>query len=117
MLVPEGLPNPYNKVCRLLKSLYGLRQASRQWFAKLVGELLKKGFVQSKNDYSLFIRNVEDKMTITAVYVDDIILTGNDHQGISDIKLHLDKEFSIKDLGQLSFFLGIEISYVHLALF
>lgn len=106
MLVPEGLPNPYNKVSRLLISLYGLRHASRPWFAKLVEELLRKGFIQFKNDYSHFIRNVNNKMTITAFYVDDIILTGDDHQGISDIKLHMDKEFSIKDLGQLSFFSG-----------
>lgn len=111
MLVPEGLANQYNKVCRLLKSLYGLRQASRQWFAKPVGELLRKGFSQSKNDYSLFIRNVNDKITFTVVYVDDIILTGNDSQGINDLKLHLYKTFNIKDLGQLGFFLGIEIGY------
>lgn len=55
MNVPEGLDNPLNLVCRLRKSLYGLRQASRQWADKLTHELLDQGFVQSKNDYSMFL--------------------------------------------------------------
>jgi len=55
MEMPKGIPNPENKVCRLKKSLYGLKQASRQWFIKLKDTLLSLGFVQSKNDYFLFL--------------------------------------------------------------
>lgn len=99
MLVPEGVPNPLNLVCKLVKSLYGLKQASRQWFAKLVGELCNQGFCQSKNDYSLFIKKGLFKITIAAVYVDDMILTGDDDREIKNLKIHLDNIFSIKDLG------------------
>lgn len=56
MKMPEGLPNPSNHVCLLKKSLYGLKQARRQWFAKLVSELQLQGFTQAKNDYSLFLK-------------------------------------------------------------
>ncbi|XP_074336065.1 uncharacterized protein LOC141673233 [Apium graveolens] len=111
MIVPEGLPNPYSKVCKLVKSLYGLKQASRQWFSKLVGELLDRGYYQSKNDYSLFIKHANDLITVVVVYV-DIILTGSDSSAISELKLHLDQAFHIKDLGRLSYFLGIEVGYL-----
>ncbi|KAL8154536.1 hypothetical protein AgCh_000052 [Apium graveolens] len=111
MVVPQGLDNPDHKVCKFVKSLYGLKQASRQWFAKLVGELTARTFYQSKNDYSLFIKQNAGKSTVIVVYVDDIILTGDDLLEIKDLKQHLDNVFSIKDLGKLSFFLGIEIGY------
>lgn len=78
MNVPLGFPNPLNKVCKLNKSLYGLKQASRQWFAKLVEELNTQGFLQSKNDYNLFIKKTDHHITLAAVYIDDIILTGTD---------------------------------------
>lgn len=75
MKVPKGIPNPDNKVCRLVKSLYGLKQASRQWFHKLSFALQLQGFTQYKNDYSLFIKRKDGNLTIAAVYVDDILLT------------------------------------------
>ena len=78
MLMPDGIPNPHNLVCLLRKSLYGLKQASGEWHAKLVEELIHLDFVQSKNDYSLFIKKTNGKMCIAAVYVDDVILTGDD---------------------------------------
>ena len=113
MKLPDGIPNPGNKVCKLQKSLYGLKQASRQWFAKLHNELVLHGFKQSKNDYSVFVKNQGITITIAAIYVDDIILTGNDSTVISNLKTHLHNVFSIKDLGRLHYFLGLEVSYVH----
>lgn len=56
MKLPEGLEVDLSLVCKLKKSLYGLKQASRQWFAKLTIELTHLGFIQPKNDYSLFIK-------------------------------------------------------------
>lgn len=112
MITPQGFPNPLNQVCKLQKSLYDLKQASRQWFAKLTESLVSLAFVQSKNDYSLFIKNSTTGMVIVAVYVDDIIVTGSDQPAITALKDHLHKLFSIKDLGRLHFFLGIEVTYL-----
>ena len=112
MKAPEGLSNTSKKVCLLQKSLYGLKQASRQWFAKLTTALQSQGFSQSKNDYSLFLKNHLHSFTAVAVYVDDILITGNDQSVISHLKLHLHQMFSIKDLGKLHYFLGIEVGYL-----
>lgn len=112
MRVPDGLSHPPHHVCRLKKSLYGLKQASRQWFAKLTLELIHQGYVQSKNDYSLLIKNTSESFILAVVYVDEIILTGGDVDSINSLKLHLHNTFSIKDLGHLSFFLGLEVTYL-----
>ncbi|XP_057526239.1 uncharacterized mitochondrial protein AtMg00810-like [Amaranthus tricolor] len=106
MKAPHGLSNPSGKICLLQKSLYGLKQASRQWFAKLTSELISRGYTQSKNDYSLFL-----KTAMILKVVDDILITGNDSKGISQLKSHLHHIFTIKDLGKLHFFLGIEVGY------
>ena len=112
MKVPMGFPNPRQQVCKLNKSLYGLKQASRQWFARLVDELTTQGFIQSKNDYSLFIKRDHTDITIADVYVDDILLTGINFATITSLKQHLHTTFSIKDLGVLHYFLGIEVGYL-----
>lgn len=112
MQLSQGYSKTTNKVCKIKKSLYGLKQASRQWFTKLVQELIHKGYNQSKNDYSLFTKRAENSITIIAIYVDDIILTGNTIQEINNIKAHLNSVFSIKDLGKLHFFLGMEVNYL-----
>lgn len=112
MKVPLGVSHQPNQVCRLRKSLYGLKQASRKWFEKLASELVSLGYTQSKNDYSMFIKRCSTTITIVAVYVDDIIVTGDNSLEIEDLKTHLHHAFSIKDLGILHYFLGIEVGYV-----
>lgn len=112
MQPPDGVLCSSSMVCRLKKSLYGLKQASRQWFARLHSELLHLGFKQSKQDYSLFIKSSPTSITIVAIYVDDILVTGNDMQAVHILKDHLNTTFSIKDLGILHFFLGIEVSHL-----
>jgi len=109
MEVPKGIPNPSNKVCKLRKSLYGLKQANRQWFSKLSQTLISLGYQQSKYDYSLFINKSSTDITLVAVYVDNIMITGSNTSEISHLKQHLDTLFGIKDLGQLHHFLGLEI--------
>lgn len=108
--IPEGLNTSPNVVCKLKKSLYGLKQSSRQWFARLTIELIYKGYTQSKNDYSLFIKKDHKYFTIVAVYVDDIIVTGDNISVMKSLKAHLHRIFSIKDLGELNYFLGCEVT-------
>ena len=101
MTIPQGYPKPTspNSVCRLKKSLYGLKQANRQWFNKLTTFLLTYGFTQSYADTSLFTLTKDGSFTALLVYVDDIILAGNTQSVINHIKQQLDNTFNIKDLG------------------
>ena len=92
------------KVCKLVKSLYGLRQASRQWYTKLSTTITQLGFVQSQADHSLFVHSKGSLFTALLVYVDDMIITGNDLDCVASLKSVLDQKFGIKDLGSLKYF-------------
>jgi hypothetical protein len=98
------------KVCRLNKSIYGLKQATRQWYAKLSAALISLGYAPSVADFSLFTKLKDTRFTALLVYVDDIVLSGNDYAEIQHVKQFLDKKILKKDLGKLRFFLGLEIS-------
>ncbi|CAL1397449.1 unnamed protein product [Linum trigynum] len=111
MKVPEGFAEKGDtRVCRLRKSLYGLRQASRNWYAKFTSAMAELDFTPSHADPSLLIYRREDKFVAALVYVDDVVLTGNDPQLIAQVKSFLHDRFSIKDLGPLKYFLGIEVA-------
>ncbi|CAH9119111.1 unnamed protein product [Cuscuta epithymum] len=111
MQVPQGYAaSDPSLVCRLHKSLYGLKQAPRCWFAKLVGALKRYGFLQSYADYSLFTRTKGSIQLNVLVYVDDLIISGNDHEAILHFKSYLSDCFHMKDLGTLRYFLGIEVA-------
>ncbi|XP_020207841.1 uncharacterized protein LOC109792812 [Cajanus cajan] len=111
MKTPPGLESQApNMVCKLEKSLYGLKQASRQWNAKLSQTLIAFGYEQSKADYSLFTKKTPSGFTVILVYVDDLVLAGSDISEIQQIKALLHNKFSIKDLGELKYFLGFEIA-------
>ena len=111
MVPPAGYNKAgHNEVCKLKKSIYGLKQASRQWNKELSKFLRSLGFIQSKQDYSLFTRSLSGEFVAVLVYVDDMLVTGTNMQQINDVKHSLDKAFTIKDLGALNYFLGIQIS-------
>ena len=111
MSPPPGLQRQgeENLVCRLHKSLYGLKQASRQWFAKFSEAIQSVGYAQSRADYSLFTRKQGKSFIAILIYVDDILITGNDPVSIVATKKFLHSHFHLKDLGDLKYFLGIEV--------
>ena len=113
MEIPPGFngPETKGKVCRLKKSLYGLKQSPRAWFGRFCKEVCSLGFQQSNADHTLFFKHHQGKVVILVVYVDDIVITGNDDEGIQSLKKMLAKSFEVKDLGFLHFFLGIEVAY------
>jgi hypothetical protein len=97
-------------VCKLHKSIYGLKQAPRAWFNRLSTFLLELGFKGSLVDTSLFIYLQGSIQIYMLVYVDDILITGTHPQVIQSIIAQLQQEFPLKDLGPLSFFLGIQVT-------
>jgi Reverse transcriptase (RNA-dependent DNA polymerase) len=102
--------NDSNLVCKLNKSIYGLKQSSLIWYEKLSSYLISCDFKISSANHSLFSKKSTDFTIIVLVYVDDIIITGNSLDEIKRVKLQLKENFDIKDLGLLKYFLGIEIT-------
>jgi histone deacetylase 1/2 len=92
---------------KLHKSIYGLKQAYRAWFNRLSNTLLALGFHNSQFDPSLFTYHLENIHAFLLVYVDDILVTSNDQNFVHCLISQLQVEFAIKDLGQLTYFLGI----------
>ena len=98
-----------SRVCRLRKSLYGLKQSPHTWFGKFNEVIEKFDMQKSKSDHSVFYRNSQVGIILLVVYVDDIIITMNDMTGISSLKSFLYGQFHTKDLGILKYFLGVEV--------
>lgn len=101
-----------NYVCKLDKALYGLKQAPRAWYSRLSNKLLSLGFQASKADTSLFFYNKGSVTIFVLVYVDDIIVASSTHKATEALLSDLNKEFALKDLGDLNYFLGIEVNKV-----
>jgi len=108
---PEGFEEPGNGnekvVYKLNRSLYGLKQSGRNWNSLLHGYLLKNDFVQSSLDPCLYIKHVGDEVVMLLVWVDDLIIGASSDALMSDVKQMLKSRFKMKDLGRLSYFLGI----------
>ncbi|KAF3633189.1 Omega-amidase NIT2 [Capsicum annuum] len=95
-------------VCRLRKSLYGLKQSPRAWFGKFSTVIQEFGMIRSGVDHSVFYVHSEPNLCIyLVVYVNDIVITDNDQDGITNLKQHLFQHFQTKDLGRLKYFPGI----------
>ncbi|RVW35016.1 Retrovirus-related Pol polyprotein from transposon RE1 [Vitis vinifera] len=98
-------------VCKLRRSLYGLKQSPRAWFGSLSSVVQEYGMLQSEADHSVFYHhNSSSQCIYLVVYVDDIVITGSDQEGIQRLKQHLFNHFQTKDLGKLKYFLGLEIA-------
>ncbi|UYV75574.1 hypothetical protein LAZ67_13000650, partial [Cordylochernes scorpioides] len=111
MELPEGLHTKQtNKVCKLKKAIYGLKQAGRSWNTKIASTLIKNNFKQSIVDPCLFTKNEENHSIYLILYVDDMLLASDSEIIIQNTVKTLEKEFEIKNLGDPTQFIGIEIS-------
>jgi hypothetical protein len=114
MQQPPGFEDPSKKdyVCKLDKALYGLKQAPRAWYSRLSSKLISLGFSPSKADSSLFFYNKGNTIIFVLVYVDDIIVASSTEAATATLLKDLEEEFALKDLGDLHYFLGIEVNKV-----
>ena len=111
MTQPEGFHHgDSNKVCKLKRSLYGLKQSSRCWNEKLHAAMLDLGFKRIYSDYAIYIYNSPDKHMHIPIYVDDGIMACNSRQYLDHVKSELSKRFKLKDLGPIHHILGLEIT-------
>ena len=113
MSIPPGHPQEatFGLMCKLKKAIYGLKQSPWAWYAKLSSVLMLNGLKQSNADPSLFVKRSNSGIIVVLIYVDDIVITGDDQNEISKLKILLHNRFSIKDLGTLKYFLGLEVAY------
>ncbi|KAA0033140.1 Retrovirus-related Pol polyprotein from transposon TNT 1-94 [Cucumis melo var. makuwa] len=98
-----------NKVYLLKKDLYGLKQAPRAWYSKIDEHLLSLGFLKSLSESTLYVKHNGTGILIVSLYVDDLLVTGNNANYIQNFKWEMIKMFEMTDLGLMSYFLGIEI--------
>ncbi|CAL8120114.1 unnamed protein product [Prunus armeniaca] len=113
MKQPQGFVDPTypDLVCKLQKSLYGLKQVHRAWNAKFTGYLPIMGFTVSPSDPSLFVKKTSSDILILLLYIDDIILTCSNPELVNFVIHDLGEVLKFKDMGQLKYFLGLEIRY------
>ncbi len=98
-----------NLVCRLKKALYGLKQAPRVWSDKIGEYVVTSGFQTSNANFWLCVKKIDHGIVVIVIYVDDLIIIGDSDADISDLKKLLKQKFEMKDLGELRYFLGIEV--------
>ncbi|KAJ9560759.1 hypothetical protein OSB04_005919 [Centaurea solstitialis] len=108
---PEGFEDPKNpnKVCKLLKSVYGLKQASRSWNLHFDERIKEFGFTKSEFEPCVYTKFSGSIVTFLVLYVDDILLIGNDVPTLQSVKSWLSRCFQMKDLGEAAYLLGIKI--------
>ncbi|GJS00961.1 retrotransposon protein, putative, ty1-copia subclass [Tanacetum coccineum] len=111
MVQPEGFVDPKhpNKVCKLQRSIYGLKQASRSWNKRFDVEIKKIGFTQNPDEPCVYLKASGSNVAFLILYVDDILLMGNNVTMLQEVKSWLCKCFSMKDLGEAAYILGIKI--------
>lgn len=111
---PEGfcVAESEQKVYRLKKALYGLKQAPRAWYSKIDDFFIELGFERSRSEHTLYVRKVDLSVIIISLYVDDLLVTGNDQKFIQKMKQNLMQMFEMTDLGEMTFFLGMEVNQI-----
>jgi hypothetical protein len=107
---PQGFMQDSYLVCRLKKSLYGLKQALRAWYAKMDSYLLSNNFVHCKSYPNVYMLRTNYSLLLLVLYVDDLLITGCSTSTIAAVKRILHDKFLMKEMGPLHFFLRLEIS-------
>lgn len=97
-------------MCHLRKPIYSLKQAPRAWYISLKQYLIDSGFIPSLADTSLFIQAIGNTLTYILVYIDDIIIIGNNDNRITQVLMDLATRFSIKYPTDLHYFLGVDVT-------
>lgn len=97
------------KVYKLIKALYGLRQAPRAWYARLSRCLEELGFIRCPYEHAVYTRREGKEVLVVAVYVDDLLITGTNVDNINKFKVEMNNVFDMSDLGKLSYYLGMEV--------
>ncbi|KAE8731219.1 Detected protein of unknown function [Hibiscus syriacus] len=98
------------RVCKLKKSIYGLKQSPRAWFERFTRAMKQHGYTQAQSDHIMFYKHNNGKIAILIVYVDDIVMTGDNTVELESLKNFLSNQFEVKDIGQLKYFLGMEVA-------
>ena len=106
---PLSVSHDFGYVCKLKKALYDLKQAPRAWFEKFFVVISALGFFASSYDSALFVKCIDAGRIILSLYVDDMIIISDNVDDISILKADLAKQFEMKDLSPLQYFLGIEV--------
>jgi len=99
-----------NKLLRLVKALYGLRQAPRAWYSKLDESLIALGFRRSESEHAVYLRGSGARRLVVGVYVDDLIIAGGHQIDIDTFKKEMQSTFKMSDLGLLRYYLGLEVT-------
>ncbi|GJY24572.1 ribonuclease H-like domain, reverse transcriptase, RNA-dependent DNA polymerase [Tanacetum coccineum] len=109
---PEGFIKRQDngKVYRLIKALYGLRQAPRAWNIKLDNTLKSLDFKKCALEQAIYTKTLKDSTLLIGVYVDDLIITGTPKKEIDKFKAQMEEKFKMSDLGLLAYYLGIEVA-------
>ncbi|XP_074327045.1 uncharacterized protein LOC141664984 [Apium graveolens] len=111
VMQPEGFERKgqESKVYKLLKALYGLRQAPRAWYSKLNKFLERLGFQRCPYEHAVYTRKIEGNILVVGVYVDELLITGTSISIIKEFKQEMNKQFDMSDLDKLTYYLGTEI--------
>ncbi|XP_075473355.1 uncharacterized protein LOC142504363 [Primulina tabacum] len=116
---PKGFedPNHPNHVYKLKKALYGLKQAPRAWYGRLTKYLLDLGFKRGEVDKTLFIQKSKHDILVCQIYVDDIIFGASSQKHVDEFVKCMCTTFEMSMVGELSFFLGLQIKQMHDGIF
>ena len=111
MIQPMGfeVKGQERKVCKLKRSIYGLKQSFRQWYFRFHDSIISQGFEMIEEDHCVYLKRSKKSVLILSLYVDDILIVGSDMDSIVTIKKWLSSTFEMKDMGEAHFVLGIEI--------